>query len=80
MKSLRSQLTIALGFSICALLVAGGLAIFFVTRGVLQDQFDDTLVAKATALLTATEIDDEEFEIDLTVQDFAGFGVGGDDY
>lgn len=80
MKSLRSQLTVALGFSICALLVAGGLGIFFVTRGVLQDQFDDTLVAKATALITATEIDDEEFEIDLTVQDFAGFGSGGDDY
>ncbi|MES2659763.1 MAG: ATP-binding protein [Verrucomicrobiota bacterium] len=80
MKSLRSQLTIALGFSICALLVAGGLGIFFVTRGVLQDQFDDTLVAKATALITAAEIDDEEFEIDLTVQDFAGFGSGGDDY
>lgn len=80
MKSLRSQLTVALGFSICALLVAGGLGIFFVTRGVLQDQFDDTLVAKATALITAAEIDDEEFEIDLTVQDFAGFGSGGDDY
>lgn len=80
MKSLRSQLTLVLGFSICALLVAGGLGIFFVTRGVLQDQFDDTLVAKATALITATEIDDEEFEIDLTVQDFAGFGSGGDDY
>lgn len=80
MKSLRSQLTVALGFSIWALLVAGGLGIFFVTRGVLQDQFDDTLVAKATALITATEIDDEEFEIDLTVQDFAGFGAGGDDY
>lgn len=80
MKSLRSQLTVALGISICALLIAGGLGIFFVTRGVLQDQFDDTLVAKATALITATEIDDDEFEIDLTVQDFAGFGSGGDDY
>jgi signal transduction histidine kinase len=80
MKSLRSQLTVALGVSICALLATGGLGIFFVTRGVLQDQFDDTLVAKATALITATEIDDEEFEIDLTVQDFAGFGSGGDDY
>lgn len=80
MKSLRSQLTRALGLSICALLVAGGLGIFFVTRGVLLDQFDDTLVAKATALITATEIDDEEFEIDLTVQDFAGFGSGGEDY
>ncbi|MES2438322.1 MAG: ATP-binding protein [Verrucomicrobiota bacterium] len=80
MKSLRSQLTVALGFSICALLAAGGLGIFFVTRGVLEDQFDDTLVAKATALITAAEIDDEEFEIDLTVQDFAGFGSGGDDY
>ncbi|MES2923052.1 MAG: ATP-binding protein [Verrucomicrobiota bacterium] len=80
MKSLRSQLTVALGLSICALLVAGGLGIFFVTRGVLLDQFDDTLVAKATALITAAEIDDEEFEIDLTVQDFAGFGSGGEDY
>ncbi len=80
MKSLRSQLTVALGLSICTLLAVGGLAIFFVTREVMEDQFDDTLVAKATALITATEIDDEEFEIDLTVQDFAGFGPGGDDY
>ncbi len=80
MKSLRSQLTFALALSICTLLGAGGLGIFFVTREVMEDQFDDTLVAKATALITATEIDDEEFEIDLTVQDFAGFGPGGDDY
>lgn len=80
MKSLRSQLTSALAFSVCTLLAAGGLGIFFVTREVMEDQFDATLVAKATALITATEIDDEEFEIDLTVQDFAGFGPGGDDY
>ncbi len=80
MKSLRSQLTFALGLSISLLLAVGGLAIFFVTREVMEEQFDDTLVAKATALITATEIDDEEFEIDLTVQDFAGFGSGGDDY
>lgn len=80
MKSLRHQLTVALGLSTAALLVIGGLAIFFVTRGVLDDQFDDTLVAKATALITATEIDDGIFEIDLTVQDFAGFGEGGEDY
>ena len=80
MKSLRDQLTLALGISICALLIAGGLGTFLVTREVLQEQFDDTLVAKATALITATEIDDEEFEIDLTVQDFAGFGSGGEDY
>lgn len=80
MKSLRGQLTAALGISICALLIVGGMGTFLVTREVLQDQFDDTLVAKATALITATEIDDEEFEIDLTVQDFAGFGSGGDDY
>jgi len=50
MKSLRSQLTGALGFSICGLLVMGGLGIFFVTRGVLEDQFDNTLAAKASAL------------------------------
>ncbi len=80
MKSLRSQLTVALGFSICGLLVLGGLGIFFVTWGVLEDQFDDTLAAKASALISATEIDDGEFEIDLTVQNFAGFGSGGSDY
>ncbi|GAA5124326.1 sensor histidine kinase N-terminal domain-containing protein [Luteolibacter yonseiensis] len=80
MKSLRVQLTVALGISMCLLLLAGGLGTFFVTKEVLEDQFDDTLVAKATALITATEIDDEEFEIDLTVQDFAGFGSGGEDY
>lgn len=80
MKSIRHHLYVMLGISICVLLVTGGLGIFFVTRGILRDQFDDTLVAKATALITATEIDDGEFEIDLTVQDFAGFGAGGQDY
>lgn len=80
MKSLRRQLTETLGLAICTLLVTGGLGIFFVTRGVLGDQFDDTLVAKATALISATEIDDGEFEVDMTVQDFAGFGSGGQDY
>src|SRR5690606_14636778 len=44
-------------------------------------QFDEILTAKARALATASEIDDGEFEIDLTVQDFAGFGPhDGDDY
>lgn len=80
MKSLRRDLTITLGIANCAMIVVGGLAIYFLTRSVLREQFDDILTAKATALITATEIDDDEFEIDLTVQDFAGFGSGGQDY
>lgn len=80
MKSLRRQLTRALAIATCALFAMGGIGIFIVTQEILQDRFDDTLTAKATALITASEIDDGEFEIDLTVQDFAGFGRGGDDF
>lgn len=62
-------------------MLLGGIAIFLATRQILLSQFDATLIAKAQALTTAAEIDDDEFEIDLTIQDFAGFGEGvGTDY
>jgi len=80
MISIRWHLTILLCAAIGALFVATGLGVFLAMRGLLLSRFDETLTAKARALITASEIDDGEFEIDLTVQDFAGFGHGGDDY
>ncbi len=78
MRSIRSQLTATLCLAIGALLVAAGLFVFFAAREVLEDQFDETLVAKGRAIITATEVDDGELELELTVEDFAGFGEGGD--
>jgi signal transduction histidine kinase len=46
----------------------------------LGEKFDETLTAKARALITASEIDDGGFEIDLTVKNFAGFGKEGNDF
>lgn len=80
MISIRWRLTVLLCLAVAALLVATGFSVFVAMRQLLSSQFDETLTAKARALITASEIDDGEFEIDLTVQDFAGFGQGGHDY
>jgi signal transduction histidine kinase len=80
MISIRWRLTILLCLVVGGLFVATGLGVFVAMRQLLWSQFDETLTAKARALITASEIDDGEFEIDLTIQDFAGFGHGGDDY
>jgi len=80
MISIRLRLTILLCLAMGALLVASGAGVFIGMRHMLLERFDETLTAKATALITASEIDDGDFEIDMTVQDFAGFGADGGDY
>lgn len=78
MSSIRRRLTGTLCLAAALLLPAGGLAVYFTVRQVLLAQFDATLEAKAQALITAAEVDDDEFEIDLDVQRFAGFGSSAD--
>jgi signal transduction histidine kinase len=63
-----------------ALLIATGAGVFVALWRLLATRFDETLTAKARALITASEIDGKEFEIDLIVHEFAGFGAGGDDF
>lgn len=74
MSSIRRQLTLTLCLAAALLLPAGGLAVYFVVKQILFSQFDATLAAKAQALIAAAEVDDDELEIDLDVQQFAGFG------
>ena len=74
MSSIRHKVTVTLCLVAALLLPAGGLIVFFTVQHVLFAQFDATLTAKAEALITAAEIDDNELEIDLDVQEFAGFG------
>lgn len=69
------------------LLVGGGALVlltcasaYLAMATALQQHFDETLIAKAEALVTASEIDEDGFEIDLVIQDFADFGVYGADY
>ena len=50
------------------------LAVYLLARQLLIAQFDETLDAKAEALISVAEVDEDEFEIDLDVQQFAGFG------
>ena len=66
--------------AMAALLIATGAGVFLTMRHLLHARFDETLIAKARALITASEIDGKQFEIDLIVHEFAGFGEGGDDY
>ncbi len=80
MISIRWRLTILLCLAIGALFIATGVGVFVAMKQLLRSQFDETLTAKARALITASEIDGGDFEIDLTVQDFAGFGKEGTDY
>lgn len=80
MNSIRRRLTLSLCVAIAALLIATGAGVFVAMWRLLANRFDETLTAKARALITASEIDGKEFEIDLIVHEFAGFGAGGDDF
>ncbi|WP_411826206.1 ATP-binding protein [Luteolibacter sp. AS25] len=80
MISIRWRLTLFLCLAMAGLFVVTGLGVFVAMKEVLNKRFDETLEAKAMALITASEVDDGGFEVDLTVQDFAGFGKGGNDY
>jgi signal transduction histidine kinase len=80
MRSIHRHLGVVLCTVVGGLFLLTGVAVFVAMRHLLLSQFDETLTAKARAIITASEIDDGEFEIDLTVQDFAGFGSGGNDY
>jgi signal transduction histidine kinase len=81
MISIRSRLTILLSAAIALLFVATGIGVVVSVRQRLYSSLDQTLAAKANAIISAAEIDDGEFEIDSSIQEFAGFGSGKtDDY
>lgn len=74
MISIRRCITLLLCGAIGALFLVGGGGLYWAIRTVLTAQFDETLAAKAQALIVAADHDDDEIEIDFSVQDFAGFG------
>lgn len=74
MKSIRRQMALSIGAAAAILLIGGGAGLHLTLSKTLTGQFDKSLVTKAQALLIASEIDDGEFEIDLDIQAFAGFG------
>lgn len=76
MKSIRSELAAKLVAAALVVLLVGGGGFYFSLREALRKQFDDVLIAKAEALMMASEIEDGGLEIDLDVQAFAGFGTG----
>jgi signal transduction histidine kinase len=80
MISIRRRMTLLVCGGIALFLLGGGFALYWTIRAVLTAQFDATLAAKAQALIVAADLDDEDLEIDLNVQEFAGFGsrAGGD--
>ena len=74
MKSIRRQMALSIGMAAAILLIGGGAGLHLTLRKTLTGQFDNALVTKAQALVIASEVDDGEFEIDLDIQAFAGFG------
>lgn len=80
MTSLLTRLTLALCVAAAVLLPAGGCLIYFTAERLLLRNFDAVLAAKADALVTTSEMERGKLEIDLEVQEFAGFGsaAGGD--
>ena len=74
MRSIRRHLTVRLCLLAALLLPCGVLAVYLLARQLLIAQFNETLDAKAEALISVAEVDEDEFEIDLDVQHFAGFG------
>ena len=52
------------------LLSCGLLAVYILARQLLVSQFDETLGAKAEALMSVAEADGDELEIDMDVQQF----------
>lgn len=76
MKSIRKELAFKIGGGTLAVLLIGGAGLFLSLRGALVVQFDKVLSAKADALILASELDDDELEIDIDVLSFAGFGSG----
>ncbi|WP_075088427.1 sensor histidine kinase N-terminal domain-containing protein [Verrucomicrobium spinosum] len=80
MTSLLTRLTLALCVAAVVLLPAGGGLIYFTAERLLLRNFDAVLAAKADALVTTSEMERRKLEIDLEVQEFAGFGsaAGGD--
>lgn len=76
MKSIRTELAAKMGGAVLLMLLVGGGGLYLSLRGALVKQFDDVLVAKAGAVVLASEIDEGELEIDFDVLSFAGFGIG----
>ncbi len=77
MKSIRRQLTAAIAAATVLSLLAGGIILYLALREALYARFDAALATKAQALAKASELDDLQFEIDLNVREFAGFGAPG---
>lgn len=66
MKSIRGQLTAGLLIGLIALLAAGGAGMVFVAGALLIGEFDAALTAKAGALATLVEVDEDGIEFDFS--------------
>lgn len=78
MSSIRRRLTLQLSIAIALLFIATGIGVSFTLKQRLYSRLDDELVSKAATVNAVAEVDDGEFEIDSSIQDFAGFRKGGD--
>jgi len=74
MRSIRRQMALTVCGAAVLVLLVGGLGLYLTLRLAFQAQFDAALATKAEALVTASEVEDGEFDLDLDVQAFAGFG------
>ncbi len=78
MRSIRRRLAVQLSIAIAVLFLAAGTAVSLFMKEALYDRLDAGLTARARALEDATEVDDDEFELDSSTLDPAGSGPGRD--
>ena len=52
---------------------------YYTAKGLLVSQMDATLESQASAIITATEVEDDELEVDDDIVAFAGFAEGSHD-
>ncbi|RBP45927.1 two-component system sensor histidine kinase QseC [Roseimicrobium gellanilyticum] len=74
--SIRGRLTWMLCLLAAGLLPLAGFVVYYTVRSVLLSQIDDTLAARAQAIIVATEVDRDRLEMDDDLVAFAGFGQG----
>lgn len=80
MTSIRRRLALPLGIAIALLFLLSGVGISVSMRHALYSRLDDSLYARALTLISAAEIDDDEFEFDSSVKELGDFRKGRDFY
>jgi two-component system sensor histidine kinase QseC len=76
MRSLRTKLVASTAVGAAVVLVAAGLALYFLVRDGLVAQFDEAMLDKARLLASAVEVEGDEVDLEYDELDMGEFAVG----